>query len=167
MSATPAEASWETAATTDAVVLRALDVIKTYGGVRALKGVTFEAFRGKVNVLVGENGAGKSTLMKILCGAEHPSSGRIVLNGEPVEIDSPRTAMSLGIGIIHQELSLFPNLSIAENLFAGRELRAHGLSDLKTQRARAQQVLARLGQEHLDANRLVGELPIGQQQLVE
>ncbi len=149
------------------IVLTAEHVSKSYGGVQALRDVTFNAYRGRVNVLVGENGAGKSTLMKILCGAEHPSSGTIRLNGEPVEIDSPRTAMSLGIGIIHQELSLFPNLSIAENLFAGRELSSRGLSDLKAQRHRADQVLARLGQTHLDANRLVGELPIGQQQLVE
>jgi erythritol transport system ATP-binding protein len=148
-------------------MLTAQGVSKNYGGVHALRDVTFTAHRGKVNVLVGENGAGKSTLMKILCGAERPSSGTILLNDEPVEIDSPRTAMAHGIGIIHQELSLFPNLSIAENLFAGRELRLHGFSDLKTQRSRAHEVLARLGQGHLDPGRLVGELPIGQQQMVE
>lgn len=148
-------------------MLTAQGVSKNYGGVHALRDVTFTAYRGKVNVLVGENGAGKSTLMKILCGAERPSSGTILLNDEPVEIDSPRTAMAHGIGIIHQELSLFPNLSIAENLFAGRELRSRGFSDLKTQRQRAKAVLARLGQAHLDPNRLVGELPIGQQQMVE
>lgn len=119
-------------------------------------------------MLVGENGAGKSTLMKILCGAEQPTSGTILLNGEPVDIGGPRTAMSLGIGIIHQELSLFPNLSIAEkNLFAGKELKSRGFSDLKTQRPRAHAVLERLGQGHLNPDRLVGELPIGQQQLVE
>ncbi len=151
----------------DDVVLSAQNVSKNYGGVHALREVTFSAYRGKVNVLVGENGAGKSTLMKILCGAERPSSGTIRLDGEPVEIDGPRTAMAHGIGIIHQELSLFPNLSIAENLFAGRELRSRGFSDLRTQRSRAAEVLNRLGQGHLSPNRLVGDLPIGQQQLVE
>ncbi|MBT0769330.1 sugar ABC transporter ATP-binding protein [Kineosporia sp. J2-2] len=148
-------------------VLTAESVSKNYGGVHALREVTFHAYRGAVNVLVGENGAGKSTLMRILCGAERPSAGRVLLDGEPVAIDGPRTAMRLGIGIIHQELSLFPNLSIAENLFAGRELRSRGLSDLKAQRERARVVLERLGQARLNPDRLVGELPIGQQQLVE
>jgi len=149
------------------VVLTAEGVSKNYGGVRALRDITFHAYRGRVNVLVGENGAGKSTLMKILCGAEQPTSGTVRLDGEPVRIDSPRTAMALGIGIIHQELSLFPNLSIAENLFAGRELTRRSLVDHAAQRRRAREVLARLGQAGLDENRLVGDLPIGQQQLVE
>jgi erythritol transport system ATP-binding protein len=154
-------------AATDGVILRAVDVTKTYGGVRALKGVTFEAFRGKVNVLVGENGAGKSTLMKILAGAEQPSSGTILLDDEPVSIGSPRDAIAHGIGIIHQELSLFPNMSIAENLFAGRELRRAGrFVDHAAQRRRTDQVLERLGQQ-LDPDTLVGELPIGKKQLIE
>ena len=151
----------------DEVVLRAIDVTKAYGGVQALKSVTFEAFRGRVNVVVGENGAGKSTLMKILSGAEQPSSGSIVLDGQPVAIDSPRDASGLGIGIIHQELSLFPNMSIAENLFAGRELRrGRRFVDHAAQRARTAEVLGRLGQD-LDPDGMVGDLPIGKQQLVE
>jgi erythritol transport system ATP-binding protein len=149
------------------VVLETRDVTKSYGGVRALKSVTFHAYRGQVNVLVGENGAGKSTLMKILAGAEQPSSGYILLEGEPVSIESPRDAMALGIGIIHQELSLFPNMSIAENVFAGRELRRLGrFVDHGAQRDRTRTVLTRLGQD-LDPDQLVGELPIGKQQLVE
>ena len=152
---------------TTAEVLVARGVSKNYGGVRALKDVTFTAYRGKVNVLVGENGAGKSTLMKILSGSEQPSSGEILLDGEPVRLTSPRDAMALGIGIIHQELSLFPNLSIAENIFAGRELRrGRRFVDAGSQRSRAREVLARLGQD-LDPDTLVGDLPIGQQQLVE
>ncbi|GAA5028379.1 sugar ABC transporter ATP-binding protein [Terrabacter aeriphilus] len=150
----------------DDIVLRAVDVTKAYGGVRALKGVTFEAYRGKVNVLVGENGAGKSTLMKILAGAEQPSSGEILLDGRAVSVTSPRDAIAHGIGIIHQELSLFPNMSIAENLFAGRELRRGRFVDHAAQRRRSTEVLARLGQD-LDPDTLVGDLPIGKQQLVE
>jgi erythritol transport system ATP-binding protein len=150
-----------------AEVLVARGVSKNYGGVQALKDVTFTAYRGKVNVLVGENGAGKSTLMKILSGSEQPSSGEILLDGEPVLLNGPRAAIERGIGIIHQELSLFPNLSIAQNMFAGRELRRAGrLVDDAAQRRRTRTVLQRLGQE-LDPDTLVGDLPIGQQQLVE
>jgi erythritol transport system ATP-binding protein len=149
-------------------ILEAHGISKNYGGVRALKDVTFTAYRGKVNVLVGENGAGKSTLMKILSGAEQPTSGEIFLDGEPVVLGGPRDAQARGIGIIHQELSLFPNLSIAENMFAGRELRRGGrFVDAREQRRRAKEVLARLGQDHLSAEEIVGDLPIGQQQLVE
>ena len=151
----------------DDAVLVAADVSKSYGGIQALRGVTFRARTGLVNVLVGENGAGKSTLMKILSGAEQPTTGRILLGGEEVSFRSPRDAQALGIGIIHQELSLFGNLSIAENVFAGRELRSAGrLVDLRAQRVAAREALARLGQD-LDPDTLVGDLPIGQQQLVE
>jgi erythritol transport system ATP-binding protein len=148
-------------------VLVAEDVSKSYGGVRALRGVTFKARTGAVNVLVGENGAGKSTLMKILSGAEQPTSGRILLDGEPVEFRTPREAMANGIGIIHQELSLFPNLSVTDNIFAGRELRnrAH-LTSVAEQRRQAGAALARLRQD-IDPDTLVGDLPIGTRQLVE
>ena len=149
------------------VVLMARDVSKSYGGVQALKGVTFAAHRGKVNVVVGENGAGKSTLMKILSGSERPTTGEILLDGKPVVLATPRDAMAAGIGIIHQELSLFPNLSIAENMFAGHELRSGGrMVDFARQRQAAREVLERLGQ-NLDPRTLVADLPIGQQQLVE
>jgi erythritol transport system ATP-binding protein len=149
------------------VVLLARNVSKSYGGVQALKDVTFAAHRGQVNVLVGENGAGKSTLMKILSGSEQPTAGELLLDGEPIVLSGPRAAMEHGIGIIHQELSLFPNLSIAENMFAGRELRQGSrFVDFGRQRRRAREALERLGQ-HLDPNTLVAELPIGQQQLVE
>ncbi|MFI6076385.1 sugar ABC transporter ATP-binding protein [Actinoplanes sp. NPDC051343] len=148
-------------------ILEAHHVAKNYGGVRALKDVTFTAYRGKVNVLVGENGAGKSTLMKILSGSEQPTSGEILLDGSPVVLGSPRDAQALGIGIIHQELSLFPNLSIAQNMFAGRELRRGGrFVDDRSQKRRTREVMRRLGQ-NLDPDTLVGDLPIGQQQLVE
>jgi len=151
----------------DDVILVAEEITKNYGGVRALKDVTFTARRGKVNVLVGENGAGKSTLMKILSGSEQPTSGRIMLEGTHVSLSSPRAAQSLGIGIIHQELSLFPNLSIAENMFAGREPRkAGGFVDFATEKRLASEVMQRLGQ-NVKPTTLVSDLPIGQQQLVE
>jgi erythritol transport system ATP-binding protein len=147
--------------------LDAREISKSYGGVQALKQVDFTAYEGKVNVLVGENGAGKSTLMKILSGSEQPTSGEILLDDEPIELSGPRDAMARGIGIIHQELSLFPNLSIAENMFAGRELRrGRRFVDKAAQRRRARGVLKKLSQD-LDPDTLVGDLPIGQQQLVE
>jgi erythritol transport system ATP-binding protein len=164
---TASSAAVETSSPDADVMLAAVDVTKSYGGVQALRGVSFSAYRGKVNVLVGENGAGKSTLMKILAGVEQPTTGEIRLDGKPVSIGSPRDAMALGIGIIHQELSLFPNLSIAENMFAGRELhRRGGLVDHRAQRRRARDALLRLGQD-LSPDTLVEDLPIGQQQLVE
>lgn len=149
------------------VMLSAHAVTKSYGGVQALREVNFVARRGAVNVVVGENGAGKSTLMKILSGAEQPTAGTIILDGQQVSFRSPRDAQELGIGIIHQELSLFPNMTIAENIFAGRELcgRTH-LVDRSEQRRKATEALQRLGQ-NLDPDTCVGDLPIGEQQLVE
>ncbi|GAB3980097.1 sugar ABC transporter ATP-binding protein [Actinoallomurus acanthiterrae] len=156
-----------TPGTSAPTALVAEEITKSYGGVHALRGVTFKARTGAVNVLVGENGAGKSTLMKILSGAEQPTGGRILLDGEPVEFPTPREALAHGIGIIHQELSLFPNLSVADNIFAGRELhnRAH-LTSVAEQRRQARAALARLRQD-IDPDTLVGDLPIGTQQLVE
>ena len=104
------------------VVLRAVDITKTYGGTHALKGVNFDIHRGKVTTLFGENGAGKSTLMKILSGVERPTSGTIELDGEEVAFASAVEATEKGISIIHQELSLAPNLSVSDNIFMGREL---------------------------------------------
>ena len=149
------------------IVIEARHVSKKYGGVHALQDVTFRARRGAVNVLVGENGAGKSTLMKLLSGSEEPTEGEILLEGQKIRLSSPRAAKAAGIGIIHQELSLFPNLSVAENMFAGRELARAGLVDLRAERQRARDVLARLQQSDVDVDTLVGELPIGVQQMVE
>jgi erythritol transport system ATP-binding protein len=148
-------------------MLAAVGVSKSFDGTHALVDVTFEARAGAINVLVGENGAGKSTLMKILSGAEQPDSGHIRYRGATTVFQSLRDALSQGIGVIHQELSLLHNLSIAENIFAGRELRRRRVFvDLAAERDRAAALLARLGQ-HIDPGRLAGELPVGQQQLVE
>src|SRR5271170_300160 len=104
------------------IILEARDILKRYPGNVALDHVTFRAHRNSVNVLIGENGAGKSTLMRILAGAEAPDCGVILLNGRPIRLRSPRDASANGISIVHQELALLPNLDIAENIFAGREL---------------------------------------------
>ncbi len=110
-------------ATVGEVVLAARNVAKSYGGIHALKGVNFDIHRGQVTTLFGENGAGKSTLMKILSGVVQPTSGEIVLDGEPVRFASSTDARDRGISIIHQELSLAPNLSVRDNIFMGREIR--------------------------------------------
>ena len=104
------------------------NVSKTFPGVRALNGVRFELMPGEVHALMGENGAGKSTLMKILAGVYVKDSGTILYEGRPVDFANPREAQAAGIGIIHQELQLMNHLTVAQNIFIGREpKRAFGL----------------------------------------
>jgi erythritol transport system ATP-binding protein len=150
-----------------AVVLKAIDISKTYGVTRALKGVNFEVRRGNVTVLFGENGAGKSTLMKILSGVEKPSGGQLILDGEEVNLQSTNDAVARGISIIHQELNLASNLSVRDNIFIGRELRTRtGAIDYGREREITEQVMARL-EENISPNTLVQDLRVGQQQVVE
>lgn len=151
----------------DDIILRAQQVTKVYPGTIALDHVDFSVYRGKVNVLVGENGAGKSTLMKIMAGVERPTSGRLLLEGREIEAKSPREAEQLGIGIIYQELNLFPNLNIAENIFIAHE-KTYGGAVIRhgEQEKFASDLLARL--EHpISPRTLVQHLRIGQQQVVE
>ena len=141
-------------------------ITKRYPGTLALDAVDFTVHEGAVNVLIGENGAGKSTLMKILAGAEQPTSGRVLLDGLPVEFKSTREAARAGIGIIFQELELFPNLSISENIFIGREITRGGIVQHAEQEKITRELLDRLEQP-LDPKALVRDLRIGQQQIVE
>ncbi|WP_326795026.1 sugar ABC transporter ATP-binding protein [Streptomyces sp. NBC_01808] len=149
-------------------VLRAADVTKVYGGTQVLKGVSLDIRAGRTTALFGENGAGKSTLMKILSAVEPASTGHVELDGRTVAFTSAREAADHGVSIIHQELSLCPNLSIQDNLFLGREpTRAGGaLLDSAAQRTLAREVLGRLD-GGFDPGLPVGELRLGQQQLVE
>jgi len=148
-------------------LLRAERVTKRYPGTLALDGVDFNVHPGAVNVLIGENGAGKSTLMKILAGVERPTSGRLLLNGEAVHLESPRDALRRGIAIIYQELNLFPNLSVAENVFMARELTTRGGTVRHDEQEEVvRSLMARLEQDIHPAT-LVEDLRIGQQQLVE
>jgi erythritol transport system ATP-binding protein len=150
-----------------AVVLQAVDIAKTYGVTRALKGVNFEVRRGKVTVLFGENGAGKSTLMKILSGVEKPTAGQLILDGVPINLESTNDAVERGISIIHQELNLAPNLSVRDNIFIGRELRTRtGAIDYAREREITEQLMERL-EENISPNTLVQDLRVGQQQVVE
>ncbi|MEF2074518.1 sugar ABC transporter ATP-binding protein [Consotaella aegiceratis] len=149
------------------VVLRAENIVKLYPGTTALKDVTFNVYRGKVNVLVGENGAGKSTLMKIIAGVERPTLGRIVIDGEPVDLHSTLDASAKGIGIVFQELNLFPNMDVAENIHIAREITQYGLSiDQREQQRVARDLMQRLEQD-IEPTTLVGDLRIGQQQIIE
>lgn len=150
----------------DDVVVRARDVVKTYGGTRALKGVNFDIHRGTVTTLFGENGAGKSTLMKILSGVEQPTSGSIELYGEQVSFASTVDARDRGISIIHQELSLAPNLSVRDNIFMGREIHNASGIDFAEETRQTRALMAEL-EEKIDPGTLVAELRLGQQQIVE
>ena len=147
--------------------MRAREITKVYGATHALKGVDFDIRPGTVTVLFGENGAGKSTLMKILSGVETPTSGSLELDGEPVRLANTVEAASRGIAIIHQELSLCPNLSVRDNIFMGREITlSSGLVDYATENRKTSALMARL-EEHLAPETLVGDLRLGQQQVVE
>jgi erythritol transport system ATP-binding protein len=149
------------------IVLQLEDISKVYAGTVALKRANFAVRKGAVNVLVGENGAGKSTLMKIIAGVEKPTHGKILLEGEELSFSSSGEAVARGIGMVFQELNLFGNLSVAENIFATREITNRlGKIDHKAQLARATEFLGRLA-AGIRADMLVEDLRIGQQQLVE
>jgi erythritol transport system ATP-binding protein len=158
--------SEQTGLNSSQIVLIAEQITKRFPGILALDRVDFTVYHGAVNVLVGENGAGKSTLMKILAGVEQPTSGRLLLNGTPVEFRSTREAAHAGIGIIYQELNLFPNLSIAENIFVARELTKRGVVQHGEQEKATRRLLTRLEQS-MDPSTLVRDLRMGQQQIVE
>ncbi|MGM7668990.1 sugar ABC transporter ATP-binding protein [Microbacterium sp. A93] len=150
----------------DDVVLEARNIVKTYGGTRALKGVNFQIRKGTVTTLFGENGAGKSTLMKILSGVEQPTSGEIILDGEPVVLSSTTVARDRGISIIHQELSLAPNLSVRDNIFMGREITGVFGIDYAEETRQAKALLLDL-QLPIEPDTLVADLRVGQQQIIE
>jgi erythritol transport system ATP-binding protein len=151
----------------DSVILHAEKVSKVYPGTLALDAVDFNIYKGKVNVLIGENGAGKSTLMKILAGVEQASSGKLLLNGQEIHLKSPRDAAKHGISIIYQELNLFPNLNVSENIFAAREqVSGFGIIQHGKQEAMATKLLGRTLQP-ISPKALVADLRIGQQQIVE
>jgi erythritol transport system ATP-binding protein len=147
-------------------VLAARNVAKSYGSIHALKGVNFDIHRGEVTTLFGENGAGKSTLMKILSGVVQPTSGEIVLDGEPVIFASSSQARDRGISIIHQELSLAPNMNVRDNIFMGREIMTATGVDFAEEERQARALMEEL-EEDIDPLTPVEDLRLGQQQIVE
>ena len=150
------------------IVLKARDIARAFPGVQALAGVELTLRAGEVHALMGQNGAGKSTLIKVLTGVYAPDAGSIELLGQPVTPQSPIHAQELGISAVHQESHLLPNLSVAENICAGRYprrpwTRGGGIDWRETER-RARELLAGLGIE-LDVTQLAGGLPAALQQL--
>jgi len=150
----------------DDPILKITGLTKAFGPIKALRGVDFELRRGEIHALAGENGAGKSTLMNIVDGILKPDGGEIRLDGVPVTIHSPAMAQRLGIGFVHQEIALCPDVTVAENIFmAATNTSRSLLMDYRTLERRAAAILHRLGD--IDPAALVGTLSISQQQLVE
>jgi ribose transport system ATP-binding protein len=148
-------------------ILELAGIGKTFGGVTALTGVDFALREGEVHGLVGENGAGKSTLMKIIAGVHADYDGEMRLDGRPVRFRSARDALAAGIGMVHQELSIVPGLSVAENVFLGHQpVNGAGVVRWRAMAREARAHLGRLGIE-LDPAAEAGRLPLGLQQLVE
>jgi ribose transport system ATP-binding protein len=143
-------------------------ITKTYGGVVALREANFEAHAGEVHGLVGENGAGKSTLVKILSGAVQRDSGEILLDGRSLSFGNPGAAIRAGIGMVYQELSLLPDLTVAQNIFIGREkLDMFGGTSHRALRQRCYELFDRMGVDVADPDRTVNTLPLNQRQMVE
>ncbi|MDD3795908.1 MAG: sugar ABC transporter ATP-binding protein, partial [Lachnospiraceae bacterium] len=143
-------------------------ITKTFPGVKALDDVQLHLKTGEVMALLGENGAGKSTLMKILSGVYTRDSGKMEIFGQDIVGDlNTKQAQDLGVAIIHQELNMCQHLTVANNMFLGRELIKNGRLDTKEMNRQAQEQLAKLGIMDLDPNATVGDLPVGRQQMVE
>ncbi|WP_010254102.1 sugar ABC transporter ATP-binding protein [Treponema primitia] len=151
----------------DTVLLEMKNITKQFPGIKALDGVDFDLQAGEVHALLGENGAGKSTLIKILGGIYPKDGGDILINGTPVDIHEVNNARDLGISVIHQELVLVPQLSVAENIFLGREPRKRNrLIDFDVMRKEAGRILSELDLS-IDPDKRVWRLSIAQQQMVE
>lgn len=143
-------------------------VSKAFPGVQALNDVQFEMRAGEVHALLGENGAGKSTTIKIISGVYRPDSGELRFEGKPLQLSNPREAQALGIATIYQELSLYPELTVAENIFMGHAPRTlFGMLNWGAMRRQAKAILESLNIHDMDVNRKVGTMTVGNRQRVE
>lgn len=147
--------------------LKVEGIHKSFPGVKALSNVTMDIKRGEVLALAGENGAGKSTLMKILGGEYQPDRGKIFINGQAVRIENNAASQKLGISIIYQELNTIPNVSIAENIFVGREKRKRGLIDRNSMNKETERLLEQVGLRGVTPNTIAGTLSTAQKQMIE
>ncbi|HEV8389613.1 MAG TPA: ATP-binding cassette domain-containing protein, partial [Dongiaceae bacterium] len=142
-------------------------ISKSFASVRVLQDISFDVRAGEVHALLGENGAGKSTLIKIMGGVHRADTGEMRVNGTVVHFTSPRAAAASGIAVVHQELLLFPDLSVAENIFMGHAPRtAWGALDWPRMRERARDLLDRLQSHHIDVDARVGSLSVANRQRV-
>jgi ribose transport system ATP-binding protein len=157
----------ETASTEAAPLFRMEGISKRYGGVRALEDAELSVHAGRIHAILGENGAGKSTLIKVMAGVVAPDQGRMLLKGEEVSFASPAEANRAGIVCIFQELSLIPELSVADNIVISDPPMRFGMIDRKAQRRIAEQALARAGAADIHPSALVKDLPLSRRQMVE
>src|SRR5438876_3933928 len=149
------------------LLLEAKSITKTFAGVHALKGVSFDLIEGEVHALLGENGAGKSTLIKIMTGAVKADSGTLFVSGQPVPNNDPGIARSLGIAAIYQQPALFPHLTVSENIALALEVGSSWRKvNWRRRRQRAAELLGRIGAS-IDPDRVVSTLSMPEQQLVE
>ncbi|MDG9789966.1 sugar ABC transporter ATP-binding protein [Brucella anthropi] len=147
-------------------LLEAVSLSKSFGPVQVLKNIDLRIFGGEVHAIIGENGAGKSTLMKLLAGNERPTSGEIRIDGKPVTFSGPVEAEAQGIVLVHQEILLAPDLTVAQNIYLGRELNRGLVVDDKSMREGARKAIHDLGAD-IDPDAVVGSLSIAQRQLVQ
>lgn len=147
------------------IALTMTDINMTFPGVKALSHVDFKLCKGEIHALMGENGAGKSTLIKVLTGIHHMDSGKIVMNGENIVNRSPQEAQDHGISTVYQEVNLCPNLSVAENLFIGREPKKAGMIDWKTMNKKSKELLKSLDIE-VETTRMLDECSLAIQQMI-
>src|SRR6476660_1349391 len=150
----------------DAPALELRGITKRFGSLVANNAIDFELKRGEIHALLGENGAGKSTLMNVLYGLHQPDEGQILLDGTPVRVDSPRRAIALGIGMVHQHFMLVPVMTVAENLVLGSEPHRGPLLDFKSAAALTRELSERFGLA-VDPDARVEDLGVGAQQRVE
>lgn len=152
--------------TAEPALVRTVGLSKSFGPVQVLKDIEIDVRAGEVHAIIGENGAGKSTLMKLLAGNEKPSGGEIRVDGDPVTLSGPVDAEHRGIVLVHQEILLAPDLTVAQNIYLGRELRKGPVVDDRAMRDGARRAITELGGT-IDPDAIVGSLSIAQRQLVQ
>ena len=147
------------------VLLQMKNITMTFPGVKALQNVDFTLCKGEIHALMGENGAGKSTLIKVLTGIHTRDSGEIFLEGNKINNHSPEESQQNGISTVYQEVNLCPNISVAENIFAGHEPKKHFAIDWKLMNEQAKKVLTEVGLVDIDVTKSLGDYSVAIQQI--